>query len=72
MPDLRCPTRLHARLTDTGLIEIKCRNNGDPCGASAEVTVMHYFDPISGELVETKKFRNANVLFDKDKKKEKV
>lgn len=66
--ELRCASRLHAVLTDAGLIEIKCRY--DKCGASSETTVLHYFDPISGALVETKKFRDPNKLF--NKKEERV
>ena len=65
--ELRCPSRLHAVITDDGLIEVKCRY--DRCGASSEVTVLHLFDPISGELVETKKFRNPDSMFKKEEVK---
>lgn len=68
--ELRCPTRLHARINDDGLIEMKCRNNAEPCGAGKGMTVLHYFDPISGDLVKTRKFREPQDLF--TKKKEKV
>ena len=66
--ELRCPSRLHARLTDTGLIEIKCRY--DRCGANSETSVLHYFDPVTGDLVQTRKFREPATVF--NKKKEKV
>lgn len=65
--ELRCESRLHAVLTDNGLIEIKCRY--DKCGASADTTVLHYFDPITGNLVETKKFRDPSKLFKKEEER---
>lgn len=64
--EFRCPTRLHFVLTEDGLIEVKCRNNNEPCGASSLVTVLHYFDPSSGRLVRTRKFRNPSSVFKKE------
>jgi hypothetical protein len=51
---LRCPSRLHG-LVEDGRLEVKCRSKH--CGASADVIVLHYFDIFTGELIETRKFR---------------
>lgn len=59
--ELRCPRTLQAVITDEGLIEIKCRHG--KCGASSSVTVLHRYDPKSGTLVKTTKFRNADTMF---------
>lgn len=51
--ELRCDAHLHGVLVD-GLVEVKCR--WKPC-AEKGVVVLHYFDPLTGELVKTKRFR---------------
>lgn len=56
--ELRCPNGIKfAELLDTGLVEVKCRSNR--CGAGAGVIVLHQFDPLTGELVNTKRFREV-------------
>lgn len=53
--ELRChPANLHAILTDDGLLEVKCASRF--CGYKPGVVVLHYFDPLNGELVKTNKF----------------
>jgi hypothetical protein len=54
--DLRCDNTLHAVLID-GLIEVKCRHY--KCGARSGVVVLHRFDPITGDFVETKMYRTV-------------
>lgn len=58
--ELRCPSRLFGIIAE-GRFEVKCRSSR--CGASKDVTVLHYFDPMTGELLETLKFDNAERLF---------
>ena len=53
--DLRCPGKKQAALVGD-LIEVKCDSR--ICGAGRGVVVLHRFHPVSGELVETKRFRD--------------
>lgn len=53
--DLRCGAKLHGTLDD-GIIEVKC--NSRFCGAETGVVVLHRFDAITGELVETRQFND--------------
>lgn len=56
--ELRCPNGIKfAELLDSGVIEVKCRSNR--CGAGEGVIVLHQFDPLTGELVDTKRFREV-------------
>lgn len=55
MTELRCPNKLQGLLVE-GLIEVKCDSRF--CGAMKGVTVLHRFDPHTGELVETLKFQD--------------
>lgn len=54
--DIRCDSKKFAELTDDGLIEVKCSSKF--CGAAPGVVVIHRFDPLSGALLETKRFRD--------------
>lgn len=60
MKDLRCPSRLHGKAVDN-LIEVKCDSRH--CGAGRGTVVMHYFNEVTGDLVETKKFQSPEPLF---------
>lgn len=53
--ELRCPSRLHGVLKGR-LIEIKCSSRF--CGANRETIVFHYFNPETGEIVKTVKYKN--------------
>jgi hypothetical protein len=55
--ELRCPNGIKFGELIDGLIEVKCRSNR--CGAGAGVIVLHRFDPLTGELVDTKRFREV-------------
>lgn len=57
--DLRCANGIKFGELVDGLIEVKCRSVR--CGAIAGVVVLHQFDPLSGELVATKRFRDPTV-----------
>jgi len=51
--ELRCQKKLHGILND-GVLEVKCSSRF--CGARPGIVVIHRFDPITGETLETKKF----------------
>jgi len=53
--DLRCESKKHGELVD-GLVEIKCDSRF--CGHAADTVVIHKFDPATGALVDTCKFKN--------------
>jgi hypothetical protein len=53
--DLRCRAKKFGELTDDGVIEIKCSSKF--CGEPGTV-VIHRFDPLTGKLIETKRFRD--------------
>jgi hypothetical protein len=53
---------MHARVVD-GRLEVKCASRN--CGAGRGAVVLHYFDPVSGDLVETKIFKSPEDLFEK-------
>jgi hypothetical protein len=53
--ELRCEAKLHGVLED-GVIEVRCRSAF--CGARAGVVIIHRFHAMSGDLLETKKFRD--------------
>lgn len=55
--DVRCEHKMHGRLTDGGLFEVKCDSGF--CGAAPGVVVLHLFSILTGELVETKRFKAA-------------
>lgn len=57
---IRCPSRIVAKLTD-GRLEVKC--SAKHCGAGKGNVVFHYFDPLTGDLLETKTFREPSELF---------
>jgi hypothetical protein len=64
--ELRCAGGvLHGVLID-GRVEVKCRDRRT-CGHAQGVAVFHYFDPLTGELLETKSYRDPENLFDKEK-----
>jgi hypothetical protein len=54
---------MHGILKDR-LIEVKCRSRF--CGASDFATVLHYFDPDTGTLVETKKYQKPPIAVKED------
>lgn len=53
--DLHCGNKLHGRLLDNGLIEVACQSR--MCGKVAGNVVLHRFDPITGELIDTKMYK---------------
>jgi hypothetical protein len=53
--DLRCQSRKHAELND-GYVEVRCRSKH--CGHEAGVVVIHRFNPGTGELMNTNRFRD--------------
>lgn len=63
--EYRCPSRIQCVLTSDGLLETKC--SAKHCGAGNGVLVFHYFDPASGRLVRTKKYKDFNRRDHKEK-----
>lgn len=53
--DLHCGNKLHGRLLDNGLLEVGCQSR--MCGKEAGNVVLHRFDPLTGELVETLRYK---------------
>lgn len=55
---LRCqPNTLHGILVD-GQLEVKCRDK--LCGYQRGITILHYFDVITGEMIKTSRFRDPS------------
>lgn len=54
-PELRCPSRLFGVIKDH-LIEVKCSSRF--CGADRHTIVLHYFNPLGGDMVKTVKYKN--------------
>lgn len=56
--DLRCSSKKHGELMEGGShLEVKC--NSRFCGAGGGVIVLHTFDTRTGELVDTKQYRDV-------------
>lgn len=56
--DLRCASRLHARLSEVDgqpALEIVCRSAF--CGKREGMVVLHFFNPLTGELLVTKRYK---------------
>lgn len=53
--DFRCPSSLHARLTEQGFVEVACKSRW--CGKKPGIVVLHRFNAETGELVETLQFK---------------
>jgi hypothetical protein len=58
LTEIRCDSHLHGVLRD-GVLEIKCRFK--PCGAQPGVVILHQFDPLTGELIRTLKFKEPRI-----------
>lgn len=52
---LRCGAKQHAVLRD-GRIEVKCTSRF--CGAKPGIVVLHYFHTTTGDLLETKRYKD--------------
>lgn len=59
--ELRCDFKMFGRITDEGLIEVKC--NTDRHRHGKDVVVFHYFDPVTAQLKDTQIFRDPASLF---------
>lgn len=53
--EMRCPNTLHGILRN-GLIEVKCHHIR--CTKGRAVNVLHYFDPETGAMVDTKVYQD--------------
>lgn len=61
MTQLRCAAKLHGELVIDGerkLIEVKCSSRF--CGHAPGTVVLHRFDAVTGELAETRQFKDPN------------
>lgn len=57
--ELRCEHKLHGVARD-GVIEVKCKSA--LCGHKPGVVVIHRFNPVTGELLETKRYKDTPVI----------
>lgn len=57
---MRCDHALHGIINSDGLLEVKCRSSF--CGRKKGVVVIHRFDPLTGELVETKRYKDTPTI----------
>ena len=57
--ELRCDHILHGIMRN-GVLEVKCRSRF--CGAGKGVVVIHRFDPATGELLGTKKYKDTPTI----------
>ncbi len=55
--ELRCDKRLHGVLNDDGVLEVSCRSA--LCGHRDGIVVIHKFDTVTGELLETKFYKDT-------------
>jgi hypothetical protein len=53
--DLRCDAKKHGEINET-FVEVKCSSRF--CGAAPGVVVIHRFDATTGELAETRRFKD--------------
>lgn len=58
--ELRCDKRLHAVLTDDGVLEISCRSA--LCGHVAGQVVIHRFDAESGRFLDSRIYKDPASL----------
>lgn len=55
--ELRCENGIKFGEITGGLLEVKCRSSR--CGHGIDgVVVIHRFDPLNGELLETRRFKD--------------
>ena len=57
--EMRCEHKLHGIVTD-GLVEVKCKSA--LCGSKPGVVVIHRFDGLTGELVDTKRYKDTPII----------
>lgn len=55
--ELRCGKRLHGILTSDGVLEVSCRSA--LCGHRDGVVVIHRFDVNTGDLIDTKFYKDS-------------
>lgn len=53
--ELRCDNKKHGIVVDTHYVEVKCGSSF--CGAGRGIVVIHRFDIRTGQLTDTKKYR---------------
>lgn len=57
--EMRCDHKLHGVIVD-GLIEVKCGSS--LCGKRSGTVVIHRFNAHTGELVETKLYKDTPII----------
>ena len=55
--ELRCEHKLHGILISSGVLEVKCSST--LCGKKPGVVVLHRFDTNTGDLLETRRFKDT-------------
>lgn len=56
--ELRCDYKLHGIIVEEGVMEVRC--GSEFCGSKGGVVVLHRFDVATGELIDTKRFKDPN------------
>jgi hypothetical protein len=58
--EMRCEHKLHGVVVEEGTVEVKCGSS--LCGSKPGVVVIHKFSAVTGELVETRKFKDTPII----------
>lgn len=61
--ELRCEHKMHGVLVGD-LLEVKCGSS--LCGSGPGIVVIHQFDPLTGDLVNTKRYRDTPTVNGKE------
>lgn len=56
--DLRCENKKHAVVLDGLVVQVKCGSRF--CGAQAGVVVLHHFEALTGRLIKTATYKDAD------------
>lgn len=57
--ELRCPHKLHGMVVSDDVLEVKCDSRF--CGHTPGVVVLHQFSISTGELIQTRTFKNPDL-----------
>jgi hypothetical protein len=61
--ELRCDNKILFGHLAAGVLEVKCRSGR--CGAGPGVVVIHRFSTVTGDLINTRRFRDASTWKEK-------
>jgi hypothetical protein len=58
--ELRCGGGVLFGILEDGVLEVKCRERHH-CGVRAGVVIIHRFDAVTGNLLDTKEYRDPEI-----------